>query len=72
MAARKLSVSIAEGAAEYAERRAKELGKSLSSVVTEALENLRREEARREVLKYLGDSGATHAEIDELIASWQR
>ena len=72
MAVRKISVSVEEEALDYAERRAKRLKRSLSSVLTDALRFLRREEARRDVMKYLGDSGASDPQIEELIRSWRR
>jgi len=52
--ARKISISMPAEDVQWAERRAKEEGRSLSSVVTQAVEDARRHQARLRTLDWLG------------------
>ena len=62
----KISVSLSPEDLAWAQSRARRDDKSLSSVVTEALQRQRQAEARRALLEDLGASDITEAEVQRL------
>lgn len=71
MAAKKISVTIDGEELAWLRQQAKRRGKSLSSLLSEAIREQRRRQAERTVLEYLGDAVTmTPDELDELARSW--
>jgi macrodomain Ter protein organizer (MatP/YcbG family) len=68
---RKVSVSIEEGALEWLKEEAQREKATLSSKMTEAIENLRRDQARDRVIAYLGDAATlTDEDRARIEAEW--
>jgi hypothetical protein len=68
----KVSVSLTTEELEWARARAAESGKSLSSVMSDALHRQRQAWARAKVLAELGDDDITDADLDAVRAEWRR
>lgn len=66
MGSAKISVSVASEDLAWAKKRAKRLRKSLSAVVSEALQRERQYEARERLLEELGTDDITEADLEAI------
>ena len=72
MGVHKVSVSLTAEELEWARARAKAENRSLSSVLSATIRRVRRDEARLEVLRYLGEAASLREEeAEEIRREWR-